>query len=897
MKPVSRIPNRFLIAGTVAATFSIVPPTAFAATFIKANNTTALNAAGSYTANSGTPTGTDIVQFDSTVLAASAVNPFNTGGNVAWGQLSITNPGAAISIANNTITLNGVGGVGIDMSSATQDLTITSTVSAANVQSWNIGTGRTLTLTAVITNPANVTLAGAGNFTSSASNTFTTNSTLGGNLTQFGNTLTVNGSGQFSALANLTVTGAGTAIIGATSGTGVANRINPSATLTMGGVGGGGTFTLAAGATGPTNTQTLAGLNVASGSSTINNTNGANTLNFTATGGAGYTRATGGFVNFGTTNSASFTNAPTAVGGSSVIGSGGNEILVGATLADSDFIAATSGNLTAATYSTNYGTGLNTNVTATVTAPSDFTTQSLHFGTTGNTTLTLAGTNTIESGMILNGVNGTATITGGNLQPTAGGNLIVYSGNGKNYTISSTLSDNSGSGFERYGAGTILLSGNNTFTGQVYLAGGTTNLGSNNALGASGTTSNLNIVGTTNLNLSGTGLAVTSARNIVISGGQTFAINTNGATNSMTLSGTISRTAGTLGSININKTGLGTLFLTGNTVGTPNLGLSFGGGNLDVTGQIVTSNAGWNWGGGLAGSTVTVHGNGILQNAGDLNLVNGNTAFTDLNIQDNGQIILNGRAFLGKVNAGQTATVNINQSGGLFQAALFQINASNVAAVGSATTYNLNGGIMRTNGAIIVDSNSTLNLNGGTVNLTGNNTLSVANAQSGVLGKVVVQAGGAKFNVNTGLTYTVSAALQHDSSLGATIDGGLLKQGPGTLTLTGANSYTGDTTIQAGTLSINSGFLADGSNVLLSTGSIFNLNFTGTDDIAALYIDGLSQAIGTWGSLTSSATNKSALFTGAGILNVTAVPEPSTWGLLGLGVGVLAIIKRRRRMA
>ena len=109
-------------------------------------------------------------------------------------------------------------------------------------------------------------------------------------------------------------------------------------------------------------------------------------------------------------------------------------------------------------------------------------------------------------------------------------------------------------------------------------------------------------------------------------------------------------------------------------------------------------------------------------------------------------------------------------------------------------------------------------------------------------------------------------------------DGGAIssvtKVGTGTLTLSGANTYTGDTRVEGGTLSITSGYLADAADVYLTSGAIFDLNFTGTDTIESLYFDGLSQVVGTWGSLASSATYKSALFTGLGILDVTTYVEP-----------------------
>ncbi len=55
-------------------------------------------------------------------------------------------------------------------------------------------------------------------------------------------------------------------------------------------------------------------------------------------------------------------------------------------------------------------------------------------------------------------------------------------------------------------------------------------------------------------------------------------------------------------------------------------------------------------------------------------------------------------------------------------------------------------------------------------------------------------------NVAQGSDYVVSAALKHDAELGDAVDGGLVKRGSGTLVLTGANTYTGTTVVEEGTL-------------------------------------------------------------------------------------------------
>jgi autotransporter-associated beta strand protein len=126
--------------------------------------------------------------------------------------------------------------------------------------------------------------------------------------------------------------------------------------------------------------------------------------------------------------------------------------------------------------------------------------------------------------------------------------------------------------------------------------------------------------------------------------------------------------------------------------------------------------------------------------------------------------------------------------------------------------------------------------------------------------------------------------------------------GGGTTILTANNSYTGDTIVQAGTLSITNPYLANAADVYLTTGSTFNLNFAGTDTIDQLFIDGTSVGItGTWGAPGSGAANETALITGTGMLNVStpgsspgAVPEPGTLALAMMTIFAFSAGHRRR---
>ncbi|MBL9144414.1 MAG: hypothetical protein JNM99_12115 [Verrucomicrobiaceae bacterium] len=86
--------------------------------------------------------------------------------------------------------------------------------------------------------------------------------------------------------------------------------------------------------------------------------------------------------------------------------------------------------------------------------------------------------------------------------------------------------------------------------------------------------------------------------------------------------------------------------------------------------------------------------------------------------------------------------------------------------------------------------------------------------------------------------------------------------------------------MSGGTLSLGTASLAASSAVNISTGTLLNLNFSGTNHITTLRINGLTQAPGTWGSLTSSASNKTSLITGTGLLNITGTQPPyDAWAL------------------
>src|SRR5208282_2297912 len=125
---------------------------------------------------------------------------------------------------------------------------------------------------------------------------------------------------------------------------------------------------------------------------------------------------------------------------------------------------------------------------------------------------------------------------------------------------------------------------------------------------------------------------------------------------------------------------------------------------------------------------------------------------------------------------------------------------------GSATannTYNLNGGTLIVPQIISADTTGTrtLNLNGGTLQAAAANA-NFLNIGSDGGATANVRNGGAIIN-DGGFSITIPQALRHSTIAGdKASDGGLSKNGTGTLTLSGANTYTGNTTVNAGTLEL-----------------------------------------------------------------------------------------------
>jgi autotransporter-associated beta strand protein len=136
----------------------------------------------------------------------------------------------------------------------------------------------------------------------------------------------------------------------------------------------------------------------------------------------------------------------------------------------------------------------------------------------------------------------------------------------------------------------------------------------------------------------------------------------------------------------------------------------------------------------------------------------------------------------------------------------------------------------------------------------------------------------------------------------------ITKTGSGELILTASNTYTGDTNIDKGTLTLSGGDLADASAINVASGAIFKIT-SGTPSLGDIAGEGSTIITGTDTIVTAESVTQSILTIGAGAKLVIhaisststdestlAVPEPSTVVLILIGIVFLAALRKPRKM-
>ena len=181
----------------------------------------------------------------------------------------------------------------------------------------------------------------------------------------------------------------------------------------------------------------------------------------------------------------------------------------------------------------------------------------------------------------------------------------------------------------------------------------------------------------------------------------------------------------------------------------------------------------------------------------------------------------------------------------------------------------------------------------GTLALTASNTYTGVTVING--GKLQLGNGGATGSLATA-SITNNATLIYNRSdnisVGYTISGSgqLIKQGAGILTFTNALTYSGNTTVSAGTLSYNTPNPSnEASAVTIASGATLNLNFSGTDTVARFFIGTTLMATGIYEAIGNPGSGiEIPQITGAGSLAVTGdiIPpfvDDQDGGRIGVG--------------
>jgi fibronectin-binding autotransporter adhesin len=210
---------------------------------------------------------------------------------------------------------------------------------------------------------------------------------------------------------------------------------------------------------------------------------------------AAITRNTGSTVDFSISgsNTSITTTTPNAIitgGQQTILGGyatvGGNTWAVSGTGGTAGAITG----LALANYSTGFVAGKDVNATTGTSTPAAMTINSLRFNSAGAYTVNTGGNLTIATGGILEttGVGANAvSINSNNLTSGNGQDLIVIQNNTSgNMTIGSNIVDNGTIGLTKSGAGTLILTGTNTYSGTTTINTGTLQVGAGGTAGTLG---------------------------------------------------------------------------------------------------------------------------------------------------------------------------------------------------------------------------------------------------------------------------------------------------------------------------------------------------------------------------------------------------------------------------
>ena len=331
----------------------------------------------------------------------------------------------------------------------------------------------------------------------------------------------------------------------------------------------------------------------------------------------------------------------------------------------------------------------------------------------------------------------------------------------------------------------------------------------------------------------------------------------------------------------------GTLAITAGTTGTTGAGSEFAvygpaAGNAAATLSAGSLSASQVFIGGPASGALPMvfDGTGTFTQTGGSFTANGHLSIAggpgNLGINSGIYQLQGGSLSTRTAYVGSDVTGTFTQQGGAFT------TNTDLLYIGAKGGYNLDGGVLIVGGiapGLGGQTAGTFNFNGGTLRAEADGTsflqgLTVANVRRG---GAIIDTGG--YNV------TVAQALVHDTAASAAAtDGGLVKKGIGTLTLSAANTYSGATQINAGTLALS------GSGSLGTAGNI-GIAAAGTLDVSAIssgYTLSEGRALTSLGMIAGSLTVAgNATYTGGGTISGLLTVQGG--GLVTISGGTLTI--------
>jgi outer membrane autotransporter protein len=439
-------------------------------------------------------------------------------------------------------------------------------------------------------------------------------------------------------------------------------------------------------------------------------------------------------------------------------------------------------------------------------------------------------------------------INSGNLafSPASGSASTIFVDNGVTTIIDSTLVDGTATGFAKTGNGTLVLTAANTYTGDTSLLGGTLSVASDDNLGiGGGLIFDGGVLRVTGKTFTGTTRAITWG-----AAGGGFDIES--VFNTFTVSQSLNGSGG------LTKLGEGTLVLSGINGYSGGTTISRGLLSVTVTGALGSGPVQVGTNSALDFETGTSAGSLRLTTAASpgIGVNGGSILFKDGSSADHAQIVIGSGGGVGFHGSSTAAAAQFDNSGTVDfwhtsdagQATILNHNDASTnfvddSSAGNAQITNAAGGAVD-----FFDNstagNATIINNGGYVvfrNTTSAGSSSIINGNGGrVLLRTDADASGAKITNNAGgivdlsrvtsgiaigalsgagnvlmgsKTLTLGGLGGSERIDGILQDGGvaggtgasLVKTGAGTLTLAGANTYTGSTTIKGGILQIGNG--------------------------------------------------------------------------------------------